>query len=60
MSVDNTERSLPPWYKRWWDKLLYNLKLGLRLIIFIGVAYCIGNFIIEHPVIFMMLVAALG
>lgn len=49
-----------PWYRRWWGKLIYNLKICGRLIIFIFVCYCIGNFAYEHPVLFMAMVAALG
>lgn len=52
----------PPvrWYKRWWDKLLYNLKITFRLTIVVFVLYCIGQFAYDNPVTFMAFLAALS
>lgn len=53
-------KPIPPWYKRWWNKLIYNLKIGFRILILVIVTYSLGCFISEHPVLFMAMVAALG
>lgn len=49
-----------PWYVRWWEQFVYNLKIACKVAIAIFLIYCMGNFIMEHPVLFMMMVAALG
>ncbi len=49
-----------PWYYRWWNKPIFNLKVCIKLIIMAFIFYSIGHFAYEHPILFMTMVAALG
>ena len=49
-----------PWYYRWWNKLIFNLKVCIKLIIMAFIFYSFGHFAYEHPILFMAMVATLG
>ena len=69
MPVDNSDlnellrkatKPYKPWYRRWFDALIFNLiavfKIGMLLLVW----YSIGTFAMEHPALFLAMLAALG
>ena len=49
-----------PWYYRWWNKPIFNLKVCIKLIIMAFIFFSFGNFAYQHPILFMIMVATLG
>ena len=50
----------PPLHVLWWRGFVRNLKFLGKITIGLLIAYSIGVFAYEHPVYFMMMLAALG